>query len=467
MADRPTLERLVKLNDVWLSRKDVLHGVKDYTVSVKKIRIHTDCGEVITVSNSRRSASARSLRNSKYRKVCKLCKLSDERVNRFVAKDFYDPGITYVETPIKKSAPKKVQKKGMAEAAATVPTPATSASATAESAPAVTQPAAMQPAAAATSTSELAATEHSSPAAAQQNSTQSAATQPPAPAAESPEIQSEEPVTVSGKDKFSPSQRKRLETLLISDEIDLDDPNLPPFEELEAEMVAERKAALVEIYENSREHMLAKLERDISAFLISKGFIEIKSSILIPEEYIIRMGIDKDADLSEQIFRTDDGQCLRPMLAPVLYNYLRRFGKVMPDPLKIFEIGPCYRKESDGSSHLEEFTMVNFCQMGDGSTRENLVQLIDEFLTYLDISYELEGEESMVYGATVDVMHGDLELSSAVVGPVPMDMDWGIDKPWIGAGFGLERLLKAKYNFKNIKRGSRSEFYYNGIYTNL
>lgn len=415
MADRPTLERLVKLNDVWLSRKDVLHGIKKYDVSSRKIRIHTDCGEVITVNNSRRSASARSLRNSKYRKVCKLCKLSDERINRFVAKDFYDPGITYVEAPVKKSAPKKVLKKGMAEAAAAQPVSAAAAPGTQQSA--------------------------------------------------SPE--SEESVTVSAKENFSPSQRKRLEALLVSDEINLDDPNLPPFEELEADLVAKRKAELIDIYENSREHMLAKLERDISAFLISKGFIEIKSSILIPEEYIIRMGIDKDADLSKQIFRTDDGQCLRPMLAPVLYNYLRRFGKVMPDPLKIFEIGPCYRKESDGSSHLEEFTMVNFCQMGDGCTRENLVQLIDEFLTYLGISYELEGEESMVYGATVDVVHGDLELSSAVVGPVPMDMDWGIDKPWIGAGFGLERLLKAKYNFKNIKRGSRSEFYYNGIHTNL
>lgn len=420
MADRPTLERLVKLNDVWLSRKDVLHGVKKYDVSSRKIRIHTDCGEVITVNNSRRSASARSLRNSKYRKVCKLCKLSDERINRFVAKDFYDPGITYVEAPVRKSAPKKVLKKGRTEMPAAQTVPA---------------------------------------AAAQPQEAVSAA--PPTT------LKSEEPVTVSAKDKFSPSQRKRLEALLVSDEIDLDDPTLPPFEELEAELVARRKAEFVDIYENSREHMLAKLERDISAFLISKGFIEIKSSILIPEEYILRMGIDKDVELSKQVFRTDDGQCLRPMLAPVLYNYLRRLDKIVPDPVKIFEIGPCYRKESDGSSHLEEFTMVNFCQMGSGSTRENLVQLIDEFLTHLGISYEIEGDECMVYGATVDVMHGDLELSSAVVGPVPMDMDWGIDKPWIGAGFGLERLLKAKHNFKNIKRGSRSEFYYNGIHTNL
>ena len=418
MADRPTLERLVKLNDVWLSRKDVLHGIQKYDVSAKKIKITMDCGEVIIANNSRRSASARSLRNAKYKKVCKHCKLSEERIQRFVSKNFYDSAVTYVEAPSRKSAPKKVEKKSSVRPASVPPTAA---------APTVVTPVAVS-----------------------NNKTKEAIS-----------------MTSGNKNKFSASQKKRLESLLTAGEYDLESDSLPEFEKLEKELTALRKKELCAIYENDREHMLAKLERDISAFLISKGFIEIKSSILIPEEYIVRMGIDKDAELSKQIFRTDDGKCLRPMLAPVLYNYLRRFDKILPDPIKIFEIGPCYRKESDGSSHLEEFTMVNFCQMGDGATRETLIQLIDDFLTTLEISYEIEGDECMVYGATVDIMHGDLELSSAVVGPVPMDIDWGVNKPWIGAGFGLERLLKAKYNFKNIKRGSRSEYYYNGIYTDL
>jgi len=442
MADRPMLERLVKLNDVWISRKDVLHGIQKYDVSTKKIKIVMDCGEVIIVNNSRRSASARSLRNSKYKKVCKHCKLSEERIERFVSKNFFDSAITYVETPTKKSAPKKVEKKSSVRPTA-IPSVATAPSA-------ATAPAAVAQVAAVT----MQFASDAIPTASAQSASNN-------------QHRETNSMTSANKNKFSASQKKRLEALLVADEYDLESDSLPEFEKLEKELVALRKKELCDIYENSREHMLAKLERDISAFLISKGFIEIKSSILIPEEYIIRMGIDKDLELSKQIFRTDDGKCLRPMLAPVLYNYLRRFDKILPDPIKIFEIGPCYRKESDGSSHLEEFTMVNFCQMGDGSTRETLVQLIDEFLTTLDISYEIEGDECMVYGATVDIMHGDLELSSAVVGPVPMDIDWGVNKPWIGAGFGLERLLKAKYNFKNIKRGSRSEYYYNGIHTDL
>jgi pyrrolysyl-tRNA synthetase len=221
------------------------------------------------------------------------------------------------------------------------------------------------------------------------------------------------------------------------------------------------------IYAEERENYLGKLERDITKFFVERGFLEIKSPILIPAEYIERMGIDSDTELSKQVFRVDKNFCLRPMLAPNLYNYLRKLDKVLPDPIKIFEIGPCYRKESEGKEHLEEFTMLNFCQMGSGCTRENLESIIKEFLDFLKIDFKIIGDSCMVYGDTLDIMHGELEISSAVVGPIPLDREWGIDKPWIGAGFGLERLLKVMHGFKNIKRAARSESYYNGISTNL
>lgn len=258
----------------------------------------------------------------------------------------------------------------------------------------------------------------------------------------------------------------RLETLLSpKDGISLE--AAVPFRELESELVSRRKKELRQMYAEDRENYLGKLEREITKFFVDRGFIEIKSPILIPAEYVERMGINSDIELSKQVFRIDKNLCLRPMLAPNLYNYLRKFDRILPDPIKIFEIGPCYRKESDGKEHLEEFTMLNFCQMGSGCTREKLEGLIKEFLDHFGIDFEIIGDSCMVYGDTLDVMHGDMELSSAVVGPVPMDRDWGIDKPWIGAGFGLERLLKVMHDFKNIKRASRSESYYNGISTNL
>nr|2E3C_A Chain A, Pyrrolysyl-tRNA synthetase [Methanosarcina mazei]2ZCE_A Chain A, Pyrrolysyl-tRNA synthetase [Methanosarcina mazei]2ZIN_A Chain A, Pyrrolysyl-tRNA synthetase [Methanosarcina mazei]2ZIO_A Chain A, Pyrrolysyl-tRNA synthetase [Methanosarcina mazei]3VQV_A Chain A, Pyrrolysine--tRNA ligase [Methanosarcina mazei]3VQX_A Chain A, Pyrrolysine--tRNA ligase [Methanosarcina mazei]3VQX_B Chain B, Pyrrolysine--tRNA ligase [Methanosarcina mazei]3VQX_C Chain C, Pyrrolysine--tRNA ligase [Methanosa len=262
------------------------------------------------------------------------------------------------------------------------------------------------------------------------------------------------------------SQTDRLEVLLNpKDEISLNSGK--PFRELESELLSRRKKDLQQIYAEERENYLGKLEREITRFFVDRGFLEIKSPILIPLEYIERMGIDNDTELSKQIFRVDKNFCLRPMLAPNLYNYLRKLDRALPDPIKIFEIGPCYRKESDGKEHLEEFTMLNFCQMGSGCTRENLESIITDFLNHLGIDFKIVGDSCMVYGDTLDVMHGDLELSSAVVGPIPLDREWGIDKPWIGAGFGLERLLKVKHDFKNIKRAARSGSYYNGISTNL
>ncbi len=280
-----------------------------------------------------------------------------------------------------------------------------------------------------------------------------------------PAVSQTTPVQASAP-ALTKSQIDRLEGLLSpKDEISLDSGT--PFRKLESELLSRRRKDLQQIYAEEREHYLGKLEREITKFFVDRGFLEIKSPIMIPLEYIERMGIDNDKELSKQIFRVDKNFCLRPMLAPNLYNYLRKLNRALPDPIKIFEIGPCYRKESDGKEHLEEFTMLNFCQMGSGCTRENLEAIIKDFLDYLGIDFEIVGDSCMVYGDTLDVMHGDMELSSAVVGPVPMDRDWGINKPWIGAGFGLERLLKVMHDFKNIKRASRSESYYNGISTNI
>ena len=81
MADKPTLEELVKLCNVWLSRKWLLHGVKKCSISGGKLYIHTDCGKVITVNNSKFSASARTIPKVGYKKVCPHCNVSKTNIN--------------------------------------------------------------------------------------------------------------------------------------------------------------------------------------------------------------------------------------------------------------------------------------------------------------------------------------------------------------------------------------------------
>jgi pyrrolysyl-tRNA synthetase len=427
--DKKPLDVLISVTGLWMSRTGMLHKIKHHEVSKRKIYIEMACGDQLVVNNSRSSRTARALRHHKYRKTCRHCRISDEDINNFLIKTSGDTSNVKVKVV---SAPRV--KKALPKSTARTPKPLEN------------------PIPAQVSVNTSGATSNESVSRSETSMAKSAGSSTaPIP----------EPVAA-----LTRSQIERLETLLIPGEkISLSSGST--FKELESELLTRRKEDIQQIYAEERENYLGKLEREITKFFVDRGFLEIKSPILIPAEYVERMGIDEDAELSKQVFRVDKNLCLRPMLAPNLYNYLRKFDRVLPDPIKIFEIGPCYRKESDGKEHLEEFTMLNFCQMGSGCTRENLEAIIREFLDYMEIDFEIVGDSCMVYGDTLDIMHGDLELSSAVVGPIPLDREWGIDKPWIGAGFGLERLLKVKHSFKNIKRAARSESYYNGISTNL
>ena len=360
--EKKPLDALISATGLWMSRTGMLHKIKHHEVSKRKIYIEMACGDRLVVNNSRSSRTARALRHHKYRKTCKHCRISDEDITNFLTKTSENKSSVKVKVV---SAPKvrKAMPKSVARAPKPLENPESAQAPVSTSAPSAAKSAAPSPAPVSVPVPE-----------------------PPVPA-------------------LTRSQVDRLETLLSpEDKISLN--KATPFRELESELLARRKEDLQRIYADERENYLGKLERDITKFFVDRGFLEIKSPILIPAEYVERMGIDSDTELSKQVFRVDKNFCLRPMLAPNLYNYLRKLDRVLPDPIKIFEIGPCYRKESDGKEHLEEFTMLNFCQMGSGCTRENLEALIREFLDYLKIDFEIVGDSCMVYGDTLDVMHG-------------------------------------------------------------
>ena len=293
--DKKPLNVLISATGLWMSRTGTLHKIKHHEVSRRKIYIEMACGDHLIVNNSRSCRTARALRRHKYRKTCKHCKVSDEDIAKFLTKS------TESKTSVKVkvvSAPKV--KKAMPKSVARAPKPlenSVSAQASANASGSVP-------------TSVKSASDSSVPALA------------PAPA-------------------LTRSQLDRVEALLSpEDKISLNTAAMT-FKELESELLARRKGDLQQIYADERENYLGKLERDITKFFVDRGFLEIKSPILIPAEYVERMGIDNDNELSKQVFRVDKNFCLRPMLAPNLYNYLRKFDRVLPDPIKIFEIGPC------------------------------------------------------------------------------------------------------------------------------
>lgn len=215
---------------------------------------------------------------------------------------------------------------------------------------------------------------------------------------------------------------------------------------------------------------LLVLQEALGACLRDQGFIQITTPAIISKKFLVQMTIDSDHKLSEQVFWLSDNKCLRPMLAPNLYEVSRNLLNILKKPLGVFEIGSCFRKESQGSNHLNEFTMLNLVEWGTDleSRVDRTKEMVGWVLETTGIEgYSFESDESVVYGSTVDVVYKGIELASSSMGPHPLDQAWGIDDSWVGIGFGLERLLMLRDNYNSIHPVGRSISYLDGIRLNI
>jgi pyrrolysyl-tRNA synthetase-like protein len=242
------------------------------------------------------------------------------------------------------------------------------------------------------------------------------------------------------------------------------------FQDLEPELVQQGKQLLVDFKDNIKVPPLLKLESRLTDALASAGFVRVSTPIILAKGLLAKMTITEAHPLFKQVFWIDDRKCLRPMLAPNLYFILNDLLRLWPHPVRIFEIGPCFRKDTQGGKHQQEFTMLNLVEMGlpqehcSGRLRE-LADLVFENAGIED--YSVETETSDVYGETIDLVKDGLELGSGAMGPHPLDANWGITAPWVGIGFGLERLVMAKEGYSNIQRAGRSLTYLSGIRLNI
>lgn len=234
-----------------------------------------------------------------------------------------------------------------------------------------------------------------------------------------------------------------------------------------SDLVSVNERSIKGMIESPSRHCLTQLEADISKVLISKGFIEVRTPSIISIAALEKMTITPDHPLYKQVFFIDKKRCLRPMLAPNLYYVMRKLRDHTDGPVKIFEIGSCFRKESHSGEHLEEFTMLNLVEMGpDRDATEALKEYIDDVMGVTGLEYTLSREESDVYKETLDVMIGDTEVSSGAVGPHVLDPAHDVYEPWSGVGFGLERLLMLMNEKGSVKKTGRSLSYLNGAKIN-
>lgn len=278
---------------------------------------------------------------------------------------------------------------------------------------------------------------------------------------------------VDSRITFSDTQRQRLAEMSLHGLPD--EPGFPDvarrdqaFEALHRELLADNVRRLEEIRTVTRRPLLRRLEAAMATVLSDEGFVEVVTPVLIGKGSLEKMGLGPDHPLWRQVYWVDRTRCLRPMLAPNLYYVLSHLQRLWPLPVRIFEVGSCFRKESKGSSHLSEFTMLNLVELGTASgTQERLTELAGLVMGSIGIDYELRATESDVYGATLDVEVAGLEVASGVAGPNPLDEDWGISDAWAGWGFGLERLAMAKEGSPQIRRFGRGLMYLDGARLNV
>ncbi|MDR1079525.1 MAG: pyrrolysine--tRNA(Pyl) ligase large subunit [Deltaproteobacteria bacterium] len=219
------------------------------------------------------------------------------------------------------------------------------------------------------------------------------------------------------------------------------------------------------------------LSETLSKALADFGFTEVATPLTVSRRFLERMGIGQDHPLMEQIFWVGKNRAMRPMLAPNLYYVMVDLLRIAPRPVSIFEIGTCMRRETRGASHSEEFTMLNLAEFGlplEGRQERirRLAELVLDAASLGGGMCSFAAEESGVYGETLDIVSPDgLELASTAMGPHPMDGAWGVTVPWVGLGFGIERLVMARAAARGerfgLSRAARSLSYLGGWRLNV
>lgn len=240
------------------------------------------------------------------------------------------------------------------------------------------------------------------------------------------------------------------------------------FQKIEKEQVKHQKKKLLTLLHHTKKTRIQQLEEKIEQALYSEGFTRVSTPTIITKKSLKKMTIDAAHPLLEQVFWLNANQCLRPMLAPNLYSLMQDLGRLKQRPVRFFEIGPCFRKESSGARHANEFTMLNLVEMGtpEETRLDRLKHLAKLILHAAGIeAYAFENEDSAVYGSTLDVVAGkdQIEVASGAEGPHPLDMAWDITDTWVGMGFGMERLLMTARNEASIGRWSKNLMFLDGI----
>lgn len=272
---------------------------------------------------------------------------------------------------------------------------------------------------------------------------------------------------------FSVTQKQRLLELGAGPEtlemhFNLESERNRYFNSLSKELSAKNMEILNQLRTTFRRPALIRIAAQAAESLVKSGFVEVVTPAFLARNLLKKMNIFEGDVLWQQIFWIDKNRCLRPMLAPHLYFILGHLQRLWPRPIRLFEIGSCWRKESKGACHIEEFTMLNLVELDcQSEPQSRLIEMADLIMSTFGLSYDLVKETSQVYGFTMDVISKGVEVGSGATGPHPLDRNWNISNSWAGLGVGLERLAMLVTGKTNIHRVGRSLIYLDGARLNI
>ena len=276
---------------------------------------------------------------------------------------------------------------------------------------------------------------------------------------------------------FTAAQRQRL-TALDADVETLErqfageEERNAAFKRIEAGRARQNRERIGQLLSEKRVTEAFLIERALTDWLTdSEGFTRVATPTILSAAMLDKMTITAENPLRDQVFWLDPKRCLRPMLAPNLYVVMRELRKITGEPVKIFEAGSCFRKETQGAEHMNEFTMLNLVEFAgteDGRQMERLEDLARGAMKAAGLTrYELVREKSTVYGETLDIVADGTEIASGAYGPHPLDANWGVFEPWVGLGVGIERVALVKGQHRTIKRVGRSVAFLDGAPLNI
>ena len=280
-------------------------------------------------------------------------------------------------------------------------------------------------------------------------------------------------------EKYTVTQSERLNELNCpTEELDLEfetkEERNEHFRKLEKQLTRYARNDIFDLLESRRITKYRMTANAMADWLKEEGFTEVITPSIISKDALNKMGIDSTSPFMEQIFWVDGKHCLRPMLAPNLYVEMRELLRITKKPVKIYEMGSCFRKESQGAQHLNEFTMLNLVELAsvkDGEQLQELERLAHNAMAALGLKvgeYEFIQEDSEVYGkVSFDIMINGMEVASGSYGPHFLDPAWGVFDTWVGIGFGIERLTMALDKGRTIKRYGRTLSFIDGEPLNI